>query len=136
MYAGVVSVTSASKAPTSPNNSAPQLIRFLAKANRAEYEYVAKHHWWDGSAPTVDTAQYVLANKQDPTDADKYVLLPSGSIEVKAGWRVLNPGELASGRFHTTTVRYYEKAGLLPAPPRTSMPAHLLPRALLSPGGE
>jgi hypothetical protein len=103
MYAGIVSV------PSSALNSAPQLIRFLAKANRVEYAYVASHRWWDGHAPTGDTAKYVLANKQDPTDADKYVLLPNNSIEVKAGWRLLNPGEMTSGRFHTATVRYYEK---------------------------
>ena len=89
-------------------NSAPQLIRFLAKANRAEYAYVASHHWWDGSAPTADTAKYVLANKQDPADPDKYVVLPNGSIEMKAGWRVLNPAEMTSGKFHTATARYYE----------------------------
>jgi hypothetical protein len=94
MYAGVVSV------PPSASNSAPQLIRFLAKANRAEYAYVASHHWWDGSAPTNATATYVLANKRDPTDANMYVLLPpnsievNNSIEVKAGWRVLNPTEI------------------------------------------
>lgn len=103
MYAGVVSVK------PSASNSAPQLIRFLAKANRVEYAYIARHHWWDGSAPTGATGQYVVANKQDPTDADKYVLLPDNSIEVKAGWRVLNPSEMTSGRFHTATVRYYEK---------------------------
>jgi len=103
MYAGVVS------AKPFASNSAPQLIRFLAKANRVEYAYVAKHHWWDGSAPVGPTTNYVLMNKQDPTDADKYVLLPTGSIEVKAGWRVLNSSETTSGRFHTATVRYYEK---------------------------
>jgi hypothetical protein len=37
------------------------------------------------------------------------VLLPNNSIEVKAGWRVLNPNEISSGRFHTATVRYYEQ---------------------------
>jgi hypothetical protein len=105
MYAGVVSV------PASPLNSAPQLIRFLAKANRAEYKYVASHGWWDGSAPTGATALYVKNNKQDPTDPNKYVMLPDNSIELKAGWRVLNPSEVTSGRFHTATVRYYEPAG-------------------------
>ncbi|HJT00121.1 MAG TPA: hypothetical protein VJ756_13605 [Terriglobales bacterium] len=103
MYAGVVS------AKPSASNSAPKLIRFLAKANRAEYIYIASHHWFDGSAPTGATAAYVKNHMQDPTDPDQYVVLPSGSIEVKAGWRVLNPSEKASGRFHTATVRYYEK---------------------------
>ena len=105
MYAGAVSVKPAF-------NSAPQLIRFLAKANRQLYEYVAdpKHKWWDGSAPTGQTASYVKNNKTDPPDGDNYVLLPDNTIEVKAGWRVLNPSEMASGRFHTATVRYYERA--------------------------
>jgi hypothetical protein len=107
MYAGVapVSVTSP------PINSAPQLIRFLAKANRRLYEYVAEHKWWDGSAPTEKTANYVTDPKymKDPPDGDNYVLLPDNTIEVKAGWRVLNPSEMASGKFHTATVRYYER---------------------------
>jgi hypothetical protein len=115
MYAGVVSV------PPSPLNSAPQLIRFVAKANRAEYVYIAKHGWWGdkapNKAPTAATAAYVKQNMRDPPDGNNYVLLPpngdttlpGNSIEVKAGWRVLNPSEMSSGRFHTTTVRYYEK---------------------------
>jgi hypothetical protein len=103
MYAGVVSV------PSSASNSAPQLIRFLAKANRAEYAYVAGRKWWDGSAPTGATANYVKSQKQDPTDPDKYVVLPNNSIEIKAGWRVLNPDEITKGRFQTATVQYYEK---------------------------
>ena len=107
MYAGIVS------AKPSASNSAPQLIRFLAKANRVEYEYIANpaRKWWDGSAPTGLTATYVKANLKDPPNGDKYVLLPANSIEIKAGWRVLNPNETNSGRFHTATVRYYEAAG-------------------------
>jgi hypothetical protein len=105
MYAGVVS------AKPSTSNSAPQLIRFLAKANRIEYAYIAGHKWWDNSAPTPDTIKYVMKYKQEPPDGDKYVLLPNNSIEVKAGWRVLNPDELTSGRFHTASVRYYEESG-------------------------
>ncbi|MBV8591458.1 MAG: hypothetical protein JO212_15600 [Acetobacteraceae bacterium] len=110
MFAGVVSVK------PSANNSAPQLIRYLAKANRTEYAYIAKHQWWDGSAPVGDTATYVKANKQDPPNGDSYVLLPpntnekQNTIEIKAGWRVLDPSKEDSRRFHTATVRYYEKA--------------------------
>jgi hypothetical protein len=105
MYAGVVT------APPSANNSQPQIIRFMAKANRAEYVYIASRQWFDGSAPTGLTATYVKTNHSDPTDPNKYVVLPTNSIETKAGWRVLNPNEAASGRFHTQTVRYYENDG-------------------------
>ena len=51
---------------------------------------------------------------------DQFVVLPNNTIEIKAGWRVLNPGELTGGRFHTQTVRYYEKnssGGTCPQPP-------------------
>jgi hypothetical protein len=105
MYAGIVTIKPSSL------NSAPQLIRFLAKANRAEYTYIAGNKWWDGSAPTGVTAQYVKTNKQDPPNGTSYVLLPNNSIEIKAGWRVLNPSEMTSGKFHMATVRYYEPGG-------------------------
>lgn len=41
MFAGVVDPSS------SKGNSAPQLIRFMAKANEVEYAYVAKNGWWN-----------------------------------------------------------------------------------------
>jgi hypothetical protein len=34
--------------------------------------------------------------------------VPYGTIEMKAGWRVLTDAESASGRFHTATARFYE----------------------------
>jgi hypothetical protein len=43
-----------------------------------------------------------------PAGGHDYVSLPFGTIEVKAGWRVLNSAEIASKRFHTATARYYE----------------------------
>ncbi|HEV3155974.1 MAG TPA: hypothetical protein VGZ00_01375 [Candidatus Baltobacteraceae bacterium] len=112
MYAG--------NAPAGPlkTNSQPQLIRFLAKGNRVEYTYIAARKWWgnipgSGStgtpAPTASTAAYVVANNADPPAGSKtLVSLPSGTIEMKAGWRLLSPQELASGRYHTALARYYE----------------------------
>ena len=105
MYAGI--------APAQANgNSAPQLIRFMAKANRLEYVYVAQNKWFAGPPGGIRTAtKNYLATKQasPPPNSSEYVSLPTGTIEVKAGWRVLNPTELASGRFKTATVRYYEQ---------------------------
>jgi hypothetical protein len=95
-------------------NSSPQLIRFLAKSNRAEYVYVAQNKWWSTIASTVRTAtQSYLAAKMmsPPAGSSQYVSLPNGTIEAKAGWRVLTPREQASGRFATATVRYYETKG-------------------------
>ena len=104
MYAGVVTEKSTA------DNSAPQLVRFLAKANRAEYRYIAKHQLWDDPENLISTTKtFIGNNRTPPTDPDKFVLLPEASIETKAGWRVLYPSEASSGRFHTALVRYYEK---------------------------
>jgi hypothetical protein len=97
--------------PQATGNSSPQIVRFLAKANRTEYVYVAQNKWWSAIDPSVrtNTQNYLNQYMKSPTPgSSKYVSLPNGTIEAKAGWRVLNPKELASGRFATATVRYYE----------------------------
>ena len=102
MYAGV----GAGQAPLNG------LILFTAKANRAEYTYVAANQYYD-SATAVGANQtstaYVVKHKRSPapgTSADG-VSLPTGTIEMKAAWRGLTAAEAASGRFYQTRVRYY-----------------------------
>ena len=110
MFAGI--------APTQvAGNSSPQIIRFLAKANRVEYTYLASPGataaWWQGAPPSVHSATltYLQQNqKSPPAGGHDFVSLPFGTIEVKAGWRVLNPQEIASKRFKTATVRSYENS--------------------------
>jgi hypothetical protein len=103
----------------SGTNSSPHLIRFLAKANRAEYAYVAgnsspadpKNQWWSQVPANVvaETKNYLAANMASPpAGSATMVSLPNGTIEVKAGWRPLSTLEMQSGRFHMQTVRYYE----------------------------
>lgn len=82
MYAGVNQ-----SAPG--ENSQPRLIRFAAKANRAEFNAVH---------PEIGTTV-----PQGPSFS-----LPARTIEIKAAWRLLTPAEVASRRFHTARVRYYE----------------------------
>lgn len=113
MYAGVVEPSS------SPGNSSPQLIRFLAGANRTLYVYVAgnstptnvDNQWWLAIPSDVvnATKTYLEQNqKSPPAGSTDLVSVPNGTIEVKAGWRPLNPSEVTSGRYHTQTVRFYE----------------------------
>jgi len=104
MFAGVAPTTA-------PGNSEPQLIRFLAKANRVEYKYVAQNQWWSQIPSMVRTkTEDYLNSKQasPPQGSTKLVSLPDGSIEIKAGWRELTPKEIASGRFTTASARFYE----------------------------
>ena len=124
MYAGVV-------APGASPNQSPQLIRFLAKANRSQYVYVAgnssatdpSRQWWQMIPPDVVTAtkDYLKSHMASPPPEDgtylvppngktALVTLPFGTIETKAGWRQLNPSEISSGHFHTQTVRFYDLA--------------------------
>ncbi len=120
MYAGVVS------AGSSPGNSAPQLIRFLAKANRMEYVYMARNssptdptnQWWSAipSGVVQATKAYLKANMASPpSGSSQYVSQLDGTIEIKSAWRPLNPTEAASGRFHMQRVRFYEHPPSSPA---------------------
>ena len=104
MYAGVVGPSS------SPGNSSPQLIRFLAKANRSQYVYVAGNssttdpmkQWWtnDSRRRRGRPPRIIWQTKQAPPPGSKtMVSLPNGTIEIKAGWRPLNPPRVASGPF-------------------------------------
>lgn len=93
-------------------NSSPQLIRFTAKGNRAEYAYVAQNKWWTTIDPGVRDATAKYLDKYQaspPPGSSQFVSLPLNTIELKAGWRELNPSEQKSGRFHMAKVRYYEK---------------------------
>jgi hypothetical protein len=109
---------------TSANPPFPgQQILFLAKANRAEYTYVAANSWWtqktdaNGNVtfpPLYQTANYIKsfannpAGYTDPTPGStQYISFPNNTIEVKSAWRRLTAKEASSGRFYTTTVRYY-----------------------------
>ena len=114
MYAG------AAPDDGSPGNSSPHLIRFLAKANRAEYVYVANNsspanpndQWW--SSVPVDvvtrTKAYLASRMASPPAGSRtMVSLRYNTIEMKAGWRPLSEEEIASGHFHIQTVRFYEQ---------------------------
>jgi hypothetical protein len=109
MFAGNVPA-----APT-PVNSRPQLIRFMAKANRIEYRYVAANLYWyltAGSPRKIATNNFVKAVRTGTFPAPQpYVSFPTGTIETKAAFRPLTPEEVTSNRFYTTRVRYYEQEG-------------------------
>ena len=114
MYAGVVGANG------SQVNSAPNLIRFLAKANKLEYTYVAKNSdpnaqfpnspWWTSIPQSVlqKTKDYLTSNQASPkSDSSDVISLPDNTIEVKAAWRPLGPDD-DKAKFHTQTVHYYE----------------------------
>ena len=120
MYAGVgpTPVPSASPGAT---NSQPQLIRFVAKANRTLYSYIQGYGFWQGAPggvpspgvpdPTPASQPYNAAN------APGFVSLPNGTFETKSGWRPLTTQEALSGRFVTAPVRYYENSTGAPGGP-------------------
>lgn len=102
-----------------------QQFLYLAKANRAEYDYVKDRQWNLGgdafAAAKMATRTYIATNKKYPgldekfTDKqDYYVSLPNGTddtygdvgtVEVKSAWRQINLDE--ANKFHTAPVRYY-----------------------------
>lgn len=109
MFAGV--------APTeSTDNSDPQLIRFLAKANEEHYVYVVDgtpdtSFWNHTSTYTTATSNFiqVATGNGNPLKPPGPVIdFPDGMIEAKTAFRELTEDEQNSGRFYQTTVRYYE----------------------------
>ena len=116
----------AGAAPTeSLTNSEPQLIRFLAKGNREEYIYVVDPElslWNHSSSPSdepywdmVNNFQAVANGNGSPTVFPGPVIdFPDGTIETKGAFRELTQAEKESGRFYTTTVRYYEESQSVP----------------------
>jgi hypothetical protein len=103
----------------SGNNSAPQLIRYMVKANRALYRYIVQNQFWFKGPPLTGAMtrfQTALAQgqTQDPTEPFVQFSPPlldsnaSNTIELKGAWRPLTTQEAASKRFHTARVRYYE----------------------------
>jgi len=106
MYAGIVPNT-----PAVHGNSQPQLIRFMAKANHVEYDYVMQKGYWYHSAALDQAEQnYKDAVARKSALKEPYVSFPDGTIEVKSAWRQLSSSE-APERFHTTTVRFYQTTG-------------------------
>jgi hypothetical protein len=104
MFAGVVPAASTT-------NSSPQLIRFMAKANRTHYNYIASHSYWYLGAPrTMATRNFTAAVRSGTfPPASPYISFPTGTIETKAAFRPLTPQEVQSKRFFSTRVRYYEQ---------------------------
>lgn len=90
------------------------LILFLAKANRAEYTYVAGNRFFQEARARpaqAASARFVGDSMRSPPAGDSAVAsLPTGTIEIKAAWRQLAPGE-DSTRFYRTRVRYYASSG-------------------------
>jgi hypothetical protein len=108
MFAGAAS-------PESGLNNDPQLIRFLAKANREHYVYVVDpvtSYWNHSDAYNTAVANFtaVSGGNGDPSTLPGPVIdFPDGMVEVKTAFRELTDEEIISGRFYTTTVRYYEQ---------------------------
>ena len=110
MYAGAGPTPVPSASPGT-SNSQPQLIRFVAKANRTMYAYVAGYQFWTGTpggTPVPGSPDPTPAAPPYKLPAPTLVSLPNGTIETKSGWRALTPAEAGSGRFVTAPVRYYE----------------------------
>lgn len=113
--------------PAAPGVPGQQIL-FMAKANRAQYNYVAANKWWVRPSntpfiPIQNTANYITQNAQSlppntttlPNSSSPGVSFPNGTIEVKAAFRQLTSQEMSSNRFHTTYVRHYTIQNGFPA---------------------
>ena len=93
-------------------NSVPKLIRFLAKGNRTYSKYITdKSYYNHGGNYFQDVTNFTnaVAAGKPPAGGVSFVEFPSDTVMVKSAWRLLTTAELASGRFYTAPVRFYEK---------------------------
>jgi hypothetical protein len=105
-FAGILDATD----PTG-KNSAPQLIRYMVKANRSLYSYVVQNKfWYTGKGSPLDTA---LKNFTMQRDQTKNPIAPfvefrppppsdeasANTIEVKGAWRPLTAAEKTQSIF-------------------------------------
>ncbi len=117
------------KTPTSTNSS-PQLIRFLAKGNRDYFNYVTgvdsityvnpttkdtaiipkyRSYFNHGGTYYDNVTNYTNAIAKDTVAADSVTInFPTGTVMLKAAWRLLTDKD-SINQYHTTTVRYYEE---------------------------
>jgi hypothetical protein len=103
MFAGVTP-----KTPTATNSS-PQLVRFLAKGNRTYFDYITSKSYFNHGGDYYDAIKnYTNAVATDNVAKDSTVFFPTGTVMLKAAWRLLTAKDTLS-QYHTTTVRYYEK---------------------------
>jgi hypothetical protein len=93
-------------------NTSPQLIRFAVKANRVEYDYVAKNQYYLPGNVKAAAANNVQAYTRHPPIAPNspFISFPAGTVEIKSAWRPLN-GNDNPAHFHMQTVRFYENKG-------------------------
>lgn len=124
MFSGTPAGNHSPGAGTVPQN----LVLFLAKGNRIQYDYVSSRQWWDTNTPTVNTlannsSGYVVINQKlpppqaaigSPTSPGSYISFPTGTIEAKSGWRLLTPEETTTYQqtgtvpgYHVAMIRYY-----------------------------
>jgi hypothetical protein len=95
-------------APTS-DNVAPQLIRFLAKANRTHFDYVTENSFYNhGANYNQYLSNYINAVNRDSVNDTTVISFPVGTMMAKSAWRLLGPNDTLN-QYHTTTVRYYEE---------------------------
>jgi hypothetical protein len=92
-------------------NSAPTLIRFLAKGNRTYSDYITgKGYYNHGGNYIQDVTNFTNAVAADKLPVvGSFVEFPTDTVMVKSAWRLLTVKELASGRFYSAPVRFYEK---------------------------
>ena len=98
-------------------NSVPKLIRFLAKGNRTYSDYITgKGYFNRGGNYFRDVTNFknAVAAGKPPAAGVSFIEFPIDTVMVKSAWRLLTSAELASGRFYSAPVRFYEKkAGTL-----------------------
>lgn len=81
-------------------DQAQRWLRYERLMNQAEYGAVIGNKWYELSV----------------LNSVSSITLPTGSVEFKSAWKILNPTEIAAGRYYTTLATVYNTPDGAPSP--------------------
>jgi hypothetical protein len=77
-------------------DQAGQPVYYEMLLNQDEYNYIVRNGLYAANTQLAFAQQHGIVLPTGATSDG-----PTGSIEVKAAWKIMSPGDLATGRFHT-----------------------------------
>jgi hypothetical protein len=77
-----------------------RFVRYEKRVNMDEFNYLIANNLWNAAGQGGATVSFPTGPNQNPGPCDGGPCGPTGAMELKASWKVLNPQEIASKRFY------------------------------------
>lgn len=91
-------------------------VRYELTLNQDEYNYLIDNQLWNQAGQTGKTISFPTGPNQNPGPCNGQPCGPTGAMEIKAAWKVLNHAEIESKRFYMTRAIVYNDTTGEPSP--------------------